>query len=89
MSKNLILDDKYYTDAPPEVDEAFDRSVRVSADFLPPPSEIAKMKRVITIRLDGDSVDFFKQEAKKNGTQYQTMINDLLREYVNKHKQAV
>ena len=91
MSKNIILDDSAYTDAPPEVDEAFERSVEISADFLPSPEECANatIKKTISIRLDSDSVDFFKKEAEARGTHYQTMINDLLREYARKHKQAV
>jgi uncharacterized protein (DUF4415 family) len=85
------LDDKYYTDAPPEVDKAFERSVRVSTDFLPSPDELSKatVKKTVTIRLDEAIIDFFKKAAKKNGTHYQTMINDLLGEYVSQHRSAM
>ena len=91
MKKNIILDDSQYTEAPPEVDEAFDRSVEISADFLPSPAELAQasMKKTITIRLDTDNIEFFKKEAQAHGTHYQTMINDLLGEYVSKHRKAV
>jgi len=90
MSKKIIFDNDGYTDMPPDVEEAFDRSVRI-ADFLPPPEVLAKasVKKTVTIRIDGDNLDFFKQEADKHGTHYQTMINDLLSEYVSRHKQAV
>jgi uncharacterized protein (DUF4415 family) len=90
MSKKTIRNDDLYTDAPPEVDEAFDRAIRVR-DFLPPPEELAKaaVKKTITIRLDEASIDFFKNAAEKNGTHYQTMINDLLGEYVSQHRSTV
>jgi uncharacterized protein (DUF4415 family) len=90
MSKKIILDDEFYTDAPPEVDEAFARSKRISADFLPSPEELAKaaIKKTVTIRLDSASVDFFKEIAKENGTPYQTLINSLLREYVSHYRMA-
>jgi uncharacterized protein (DUF4415 family) len=91
MSKNIIFDDKYYTDAPGDVDAAFERAVEISAEFLPSPEEMAKttVKKTITIRLDSSNLDFFKKVAKKNGTHYQTMINDLLSEYVSRHRSAV
>ncbi len=42
----------------------------------------------ITIRLDADIVEYFKQEVHKaGGGNYQTLINNALREFLNK-KQA-
>ena len=39
----------------------------------------------ITIRLDADIVDYFKSQVHKTGGgNYQTMINSVLREYLNK-----
>ena len=39
----------------------------------------------ITIRLDADIVDYFKNQVHKaEGGNYQTMINSALREYLNK-----
>ena len=57
---------------------------RVVEDFLPPPEElILKEQNVkVTISLSRHSVDFFKEQAKKNGTQYQKMIRRLLDFYV-------
>ena len=91
MNGNINLDDKYYTDAPPEVDEAFERSAEISADFLPPPDELAKatVKKTVTIRLDSSNLDFFKKAAAARGTHYQTMINDLLGEYVSRHRRTI
>ena len=58
---------------------------------MPSPEELANatIKKTISIRLDSDSIDFFKKEAETHGTHYQTMINDLLREYARNHKRAV
>ena len=57
--------------------------VRVIADFLPTPEELALKDETVkvTIALSKTSVDFFKREAKKYNTQYQKMIRRLLDEY--------
>ena len=72
-----------YEDAPKEIREALDASVVVE-DFLPPPSQLVRKqkKENITIAMRPSTVEFFKKEAKANGTQYQTMINELLDKYV-------
>jgi len=39
----------------------------------------------ITIRLDADIIDYFKGQVQKaGGGNYQTLINNALREYLNK-----
>lgn len=60
---------------------------RVIRDFLPSPAELAfKDEDVkITISLSKKSVQFFKSEAAKAGTQYQRMIRRLLDAYVEAH----
>jgi predicted DNA binding CopG/RHH family protein len=57
--------------------------VKIVEDFLPPPSELVLKEEVekVTISLSKRSVDFFKGEAKRNGTQYQRMIRALLERY--------
>ncbi len=57
--------------------------VKVIADFLPSPKELALKDETIkvTISLSKTSVEFFKKEAKKYNTQYQKMIRRLLDEY--------
>jgi len=62
--------------------------LEVVQDFLPPPSELVfKEDSVkVTISLSAESVNFFKQEAKKNHTQYQKMIRRLLDVYTQSHK---
>jgi len=63
--------------------------LRIVDDFLPPPEDLLFKKEnvKITITLSKDSVDFFKNEAKKHNTQYQKMIRRLLDLYVTHHKQ--
>jgi len=58
-------------------------AVKIVEDFLPPPSELVVKEDVekVTIALSKRSVDFFKDEAKRHGTQYQRMIRALLDRY--------
>ena len=62
--------------------------LKVIPDFLPAPAELAfKDQQVkVTIGLSKASVDFFKQQAKKHGTQYQKMIRRLLDLYVSQQQ---
>ena len=57
--------------------------VRIVEDFLPPPSELVVKEEVekVTISLSKRSVEFFRNEARKHGTQYQKMIRALLDRY--------
>ena len=66
-----------YTDEPMEL--------RVIPDFLPPPEVLFPKDDAvkITISLSRRSVDFFKAEADRRGTQYQRMIRRLLDAYVD------
>jgi uncharacterized protein (DUF4415 family) len=91
MKKNININDDYYSEMSPEVDEAWEYSVPVPKDFMPSPEELAKAtKKVhVSIRIDSDTIDFFKEVAAENGTGYQPMINDLLKEYVRQHRKAV
>lgn len=43
---------------------------------------VGENKRQITLRLDSDVLDFFKN----TGSRYQSRINAVLREYVNAHR---
>lgn len=64
--------------------------VRVVEDFLPSPEELAfKEDNIkVTLSLSKSSVDFFKEQAKQNHTQYQKMIRRLLDVYVSKQSDA-
>ena len=58
--------------------------LRVVADFLPPPEEIAFKEAPIkvTMVLSKSSVQFFKKTARKHHTPYQKIIRTLLDTYV-------
>ena len=59
------------------------------ADFLPPPHELVFREDTVkvTMTLSKASVDFFKTEARKNCTQYQKMIRQLLDAYSQAHRE--
>lgn len=61
--------------------------VKVIADFLPSPEELAFREETVkvTIALSRASVEFFKQEAGKHRVPYQKMIRRLLDEYALHH----
>lgn len=54
-------------------------------DFLPKPEElVVKEDNVkVTLNLSRTSVDFFKEIARKNGSQYQRVIRKLLDSYTS------
>lgn len=47
---------------------------------------IHDLKKQVTIRLDTDTINYFKLLADGNGIPYQTLINLYLRECALKHK---
>jgi hypothetical protein len=61
--------------------------LRIAEDFLPPPQELAFREEVekVTISLSKRSLDFFRREAERAGTQYQPMIRKLLDAYASAH----
>ncbi len=63
---------------------------KVIDDFLPPPEKlIFKEEKVkVTITLSKESVDFFKEYAKKQHSPYQKMIRRVLDYYVTHYKRA-
>ena len=36
---------------------------------------VGKVRRRVTINIDSDTVDYFKEESKRTGVPYQTIIN--------------
>ncbi len=44
------------------------------------------LKKQVTIRIDSDTIDYFKHLSDDNGIPYQTLINLYLRECALKHK---
>lgn len=61
-------------------------NINIIEDFLPSPKDLVfkEENTKITISLTKETVDFFKEEAKKHHTQYQKMIRNLLDVYVAK-----
>jgi len=60
--------------------------IEVVRDFLPRPEELA-LKEInvkVTLNLSKSSIDFFKEVAKKNGSQYQKVIRNLLDQYASR-----
>lgn len=45
-----------------------------------------KVRRRVTINLDGDTVDYFKEEARRTGIPYQNIINLFLAQCVREGK---
>ena len=48
-----------------------------------------KGKSRITIRIDDDILDWFRGEVEAAGGNYQTLINQALREYLNQQQQPL
>jgi len=69
-------------DMKPEYD--FSKGKRGAVLPMPPGKER------ITIRLDKDVLDWFRQQATaQGGGNYQTMINQVLREYIYSHQPSL
>jgi len=54
-------------------------------DVLPPPGKLATPRKdvKVTLALSQRSIDFFKRQARRNGTKYQRMIRELVDRYVS------
>ena len=78
-----------YNNPEQSVMESLDSAV-VIEDFLPPPSELVKktQKEKITISIDADCIRFFKIEAEKHNTKYQTMMNEVLSQYARHYAET-
>ena len=59
-------DDASFQDAPSEIREALKSAKRIE-DTLPPPEELVRKKQSVTIRLDADIVEWFKQQGSQPG----------------------
>ena len=46
-----------------------------------------RLKKQITIRLDEDTISYFKTMAEDKGIPYQSLINLYLRDCANEHRQ--
>ena len=45
-----------------------------------------RLKKQITINIDSDTIDFFKEQSKSSGIPYQTLINLYLSDCADKNK---
>jgi len=65
--------------------------LKVIRDFLPPPKQLVlkENKVKITISLSRSSIDFFKNEAKRNRTSYQKMIRRVIDSYASYYEKSV
>jgi hypothetical protein len=80
----MTMDKVRYTDAAGEMDSLGHRV----ADTLPPPDQLVIPDDgvKVTLTLSRQSVEFFKQVAKKNQVSYQRMIRSLIDEYARVHR---
>ena len=80
----MTMDDVRYTDDLREMDSIGPRV----ADTLPPPDQLVIPDDgvKVTLTLRRQSVDFFKQVARKNRVPYQRMIRSLVDEYARVHR---
>lgn len=64
--------------------------LKIIPDFLPSPENLIfkEDKIKITISLDKSSIDFFKQEAVEHNTQYSELIQEILYNYVARHRSS-
>jgi uncharacterized protein (DUF4415 family) len=66
--------------------DEYDFSQGKRGAVVPPPAG----KTRITIRLDDDVLDWFRQEVHRaGGGNYQTLINNVLREYVRDRREPL
>jgi hypothetical protein len=59
-------------------------------DFLPPPDKLILPKPTtvkVTISLSKYSLEFFKRQAKKHKTKYQTMIREVMDRYASGYQE--
>lgn len=47
---------------------------------------VKKLKKAITIRVDDDALEYFKNLASKTEVPYQTLINMYLKDCANQHR---
>jgi uncharacterized DUF497 family protein len=83
-AKGFMTEKIKYTDEPLG-------TLKVVPDFLPSPEELAFREEgvKVTIALSKRSIEFFKREAAKYGTQYQRMIRRLLDTYARHHSRPL
>lgn len=63
--------------------------IEITGDFLPKPEDLVFKEDTVkvTLNLSKSSVDFFKEIARKHGSQYQKVIRNLLDRYSSHYSQ--
>lgn len=63
--------------------------IKIVPDFLPKPHQLVLKTETkkITLSLTKESIDFFKNEAEKHHTNYQSMIRELLTQYASHYRE--
>ncbi len=74
-----------YKKSPKNIAKAIESSI-IQEDFLPPPNKliVKEENSKVTILLSNKSINFFKNQSKKSGIPYQTMIKKVLDLYANR-----
>jgi hypothetical protein len=64
--------------------------IKIIKDFLPKPKELVIREETmkVTLSLSKESVNYFKEEAKKYHAHYQTMIRTLLDKYAQHYERS-
>jgi len=75
-----------YAMAPDGVATAIDEA-EVVADFLPPPEMLVPKEDTVkvTLNLSRRSVEFFKEQAARQGVPYQQMVRRILNLYTQRY----
>lgn len=62
--------------------------LHIVPDFLPPPEELFPKREAVkvTLVLDKESIDFFREQAHQAGFKYQRMMREVLREYSHRYR---
>jgi uncharacterized protein (DUF4415 family) len=70
------------------VRDGFRKRHSVSEEDIQDMTRTENIRAAISIKVPLDVLNFFKAEAEKTGTPYQTQINDVLRRYVDESETA-
>jgi len=78
-----------YTKAPKEIEEGLSRAT-IIPNFAPLPEQVDELvakraKKPVSIYLSVETIEKFKEAAKKEGGRYQTMISNVLDTYTQQY----
>ena len=78
-----------YTEAPKEIGESLNHA-KIIPNFAPLPEQVAELavkrsKKPVSIYLSVETIEKFKEAAKKDGNRYQTMISNVLDTYTRQY----